>query len=101
MKRLRLIDVLNFLWATLHDFVYVGIAAGAYWLWHQPTATRNNLLLVVIVAAIFLLDAVINYRQHAKLDKRLDRLEAVHHIDDEVAENAARAATPHRRWRRR
>jgi RsiW-degrading membrane proteinase PrsW (M82 family) len=75
MKKLRLADVFNFVWATVHDFLYMGIAVFLYWLWHQPSATRNSLIIIVAIAVVFIVETIVNYRQHMKIEKRLSALE--------------------------
>ena len=68
-------DVINFLWATLHDFIYVGVAAGVYWLFRQPPAVRTNALIIGIIVLVWLAGEVINFRWHKQMDKRLRVLE--------------------------
>lgn len=76
MKRqIRIMDVINFLWATFHDVVYIGIAAAVYWLYHQPPQVRNNALIIGAIVAVWLFGEVINFRWHRQMDRRLRRLE--------------------------
>lgn len=80
MKRsLRIVDILNFVWASVHDFIYAAIVLALVWLWHQPSTFRNSVLLVAGVVAVFVVDAIVNYRQHRKLEKRIERLERRSH----------------------
>ncbi|GMA49307.1 hypothetical protein GCM10025857_06640 [Alicyclobacillus contaminans] len=74
-KPIRLIDVLNFAWATLHDFLYLGVAAGVYWLFRQPPAVRTNALIIGVIVTVWLVGEVINFRWHRQMDKRLQALE--------------------------
>ena len=94
-KRLRLIDVINFVWSTVHDFVYVGIVALFYWISKQPAGTRRTYEILLGFIALIVLDTVINSRQHHKFDDRLDDLEETVHQLEGPSKNAHRAATSH------
>lgn len=84
-------DVVNLIWSSVHDFLYLGIAGMAFWLWRQPAPTRDAYLIAVAIVLVFVVNAIVNYRQHGKLEDRLERLERLH-----VREaNAHRAATKH------
>ena len=92
-SKLRLMDVVNLVWSSVHDFLYLGVAGLAYWLWRQPAPTRDFYLIAVVVVAVFVINAIVNYRQHGKLEDRLEKLEHLHASDA----NAHRAATKHDR----
>ena len=67
--------MLNFLWTTLHDFIYIGVAAVLYWFYHQPPEVRNNAMIVGAVLIAWLAGEVVNFRWHRQMDKRLRELE--------------------------
>lgn len=68
-------DVLNFLWATLHDFIYIGVAAGIYWLFRQPAQVRNSALAIGLIVGLWLVGEIVNFRWHRQMDKRIRKLE--------------------------